>query len=165
MNDEPQTKKQWGDQLDSAERQRSNYRSRYQGGEKADGRISFAAHCYFRLSIRPVNEEIWKLEDDKGFRPDVLAVTKLYAANLAAWAKEERLLSAGSNFRTEREMIDAEVATLRAGRLYELAYDRWAANVAKQCGERKRYGFAKPPRKRRTVLVDGVRTKIAGHAS
>jgi hypothetical protein len=137
-------RKQWGDELEAAERV---------GNES---RVSLAHHCYSLLSRRAIDSEMAVLALNKNFRPCIADVNQFYLAELAAWSREERILRAGADFRSLREKIDAATATDRAERRADLALERWEKNMAARYAGKP----VKRPRPRRTVLVDGVRTKI-----
>jgi hypothetical protein len=109
---------------------------------------------YFGESLAVAVNELRALKADRSFRPGFGALWDYYFEMVAAQQNFACILEAGPNFRTLREKLEAQVAEHRAEGIYEIAYDRYYAR-ANQGAPIKR------PRKRRTVLVDGVRTKIA----
>jgi hypothetical protein len=138
---EAMTLAEMGDWLDNAERERTTINP---------------MHCeiHSRAAHRAVDEEMRKLETNKRFRPGVADLWRFYFAWDAAF---ERSLDFSyifyPEFCTTREMCDAHGAAYHAERLLEIADAKYKMLF---CGDKR----VKPPRKRRTVLVDGIRTKL-----
>lgn len=109
---------------------------------------------YFGESLAVAVNELRELKADRSFRPGFGALWRYYFEMVAAQDNFARILDAGPNFRTLREKLEAQVAEHRAEGVYELACERYHARAAQSAP-------IKLPRKRRTFLVDGVRTKIA----
>ena len=123
----------WGDHLDRAEREQKN--SEW---------IKFAARSYERVAMSETNEEFARLEADQNFRPCIMDCSRAYRAWQAAFDAERLILATDKNFRSMRELIDAEVVEERTYRIANFTWDTWEANMENLRDYRVQHG--KPPK-------------------